>query len=451
MFRRLLVANRGEVAARVARTARRMGIEVVAVASAADRDQAWLREVDVVVPLGPAAAGRSYLDQDALIEVARHTRCAAVHPGWGFLAENEAFAARCEAAGITFVGPSPAHMRSMGDKACARRTMRALGLAPIPGTEGAVANAEDALIAAAEVGYPVLLKAVAGGGGRGMRGVDRPEDLAAAFHQASTEAQGAFGDGSMYLERRISGGRHVEIQVIADRYGGVLVLGERECSLQRRHQKVVEEGPSPGLTAAERARILPLVGDVIRRSGYVNAGTIEMLVDEHGTAWFMEMNTRLQVEHGVTELLTGLDLVELQLRVAANEPLPLRQEDVVVRGHAIECRINAEDPNDGFRPCPGKVTRLAFPDGVRVDTALTSGDRIPPTYDSMVAKLLVHADDRPAAIAAMSAALEGTVVEGVTTNIDLHKKILRWEPFVSGQYTTTTLEQHLASLLAGES
>lgn len=293
MFRRLLIANRGEVAARVARTARRMGIEVVAVTSEADREQSWLRGVDHVVPIGPAPAARSYLDQDALIEVARHTGCAAVHPGWGFLAENELFAARCEAVGITFVGPSPRHIRSMGDKAEARRTMRALGLAPIPGTQDAVADVAEALREAEQVGYPVLLKAVAGGGGRGMRAVDSPDTLPEAFRQASAEALAAFGDGRMYLERRIRGGRHVEIQVIGDHYGRVLVLGERECSLQRRHQKVVEEGPAPGLTEAERARILPLVGEVVRRAGYVNAGTVEMLVDERGHAWFMEMNTRL--------------------------------------------------------------------------------------------------------------------------------------------------------------
>jgi acetyl-CoA carboxylase biotin carboxylase subunit len=343
-------------------------------------------------------------------------------------------------------------MRSMGDKAEARRTMTALGLSPIPGTEDAVADEVEAAAEAERIGYPVLLKAVAGGGGRGMRAVSAPDALASAFREASAEALGAFGDGRMYLERRISRGRHVEIQVIADVWGNVLVLGERECSLQRRHQKVVEEGPSPGLTAAERARILPLVGDVIRRSGYVNAGTIEMLVDERGTAWFMEMNTRLQVEHGVTELLTGLDLVELQLRVAAREPLPLRQDDVRVEGHAIECRINAEDPADNFRPAPGRVRRLVFPEGpgVRVDTHLRSGDRIPPNYDSMVAKLLVHGPDRPTAIARMRDALDGTVVEGPRTNLALHRRIMDWAPFVSGDYDTTTLEQGMQTLLAPE-
>ncbi len=445
MFRRLMIANRGEVAARIARTARRMGIEVVAIASEADRAQAWLASVDHLVLIGPGRAAESYLDQDAVLEVAHHMKCAAIHPGWGFLAENDVFAARCEAAGITFVGPSATHIRQMGDKALARQTMRELGLHPIPGSAAPVETVEEAARVAEEVGYPVLLKAVAGGGGRGMRGVDRPEDLAAAFQEASAEAVASFGDGRIYLERRIQRGRHIEIQVIADGWGNVLVLGERECSLQRRHQKVLEEGPSPGLPDEERARILPLVADVVRRSGYVNAGTVEMLLDEHGKAWFMEMNTRLQVEHTVTELITGLDLVELQLRVAANEPLPFTQDEVRVTGHAIECRINAEDPSQGFRPCPGLVTELRFPeaDHIRVDTHLSSGDRIPAHYDSMVAKLLVHGATRDEALDRMAAALEGTVVEGVTTNIELHKRILAWEVFRSGRYDTTSLESQL--------
>jgi acetyl-CoA carboxylase biotin carboxylase subunit len=333
----------------------------------------------------------------------------------------------------------------MGDKALARKTMRELGLDPIPGSREPTGTIEEASRVAEQVGYPVLLKAVAGGGGRGMRGVDTPGELAAAFEQASAEARSSFGDGRLYLERRILGGRHVEVQVIADGYGGVLVLGERECSIQRRHQKVVEEGPSPGLPDAERDRILPLVADVIRRSGYRNAGTVEMLLDAEGNAWFMEMNTRLQVEHGVSELVTGLDLVELQLRVAANEPLPLTQADVTVTGHAIECRINAEDPDDDFRPSPGTVTRLQFPEGegIRVDTHLSSGDRIPPNYDSMVAKLLVHADTREAAIERMEAALADTVVDGVRNNLELHKRILAWEAFRSGQYDTRSLETDL--------
>jgi acetyl-CoA carboxylase biotin carboxylase subunit len=445
MFRRILIANRGEVAARVARTASRLGIETVAVTSTADSSQAWLETVDRVVCIGPPRASQSYLDADALIEVGRHEGCAAVHPGWGFLSENEHFAARCEAAGLTFIGPSPKHLRTMGDKSLARATMGALGMPLIPGSKEPVADAEHALRVAEEVGYPILLKAVAGGGGRGMRGVDRPEDLPAAFEEASAEAIASFGDGRMYLERRIVGGRHVEVQVLADAWGHAVVLGERECSLQRRHQKVLEEAPAPGLAPDERARILPIVADVVRRSGYRNAGTVEMLVDASGKAYFMEMNTRLQVEHPVTEEIMGVDLVEWQLRVAANQRLTLDQADLVPRGHALECRINAEDPDRSFRPSPGRVTTLELPtgEGIRVDTHLAAGDRIPPHYDSMVAKVIAHGPDRRAAIERMKGALEATRIEGVTTNIELHKRILRWNAFTTGQYDTTSLESEL--------
>ena len=447
MFRRILIANRGEVAARVVRTCNRLGIETVAVASAADRDAQWLTDATVVVGLGGARAIDSYLDQDALLEIAIRHRCAAIHPGWGFLAENALFALRCAAAGITFIGPSPTHQKAMGDKALARKTMKALGLDPIPGCDDPVADADEALRVADRIGYPVLLKAVAGGGGRGMRPVDAPDGLREAFESASAEALAAFGDGRMYLERRIVGGRHVEVQIIGDRHGHAVFVGDRECSLQRRHQKVLEEAPSPGLSAAERARTLPIVAEVVRKAGYFNAGTIEMLLDADGRLWFMEMNTRLQVEHPVSEAITGIDLVEWQLRVAANEPLPRRQDEIVVQGHAIECRINAEDPDDNFRPCPGRVTDLAFPvgDGIRVDTHLRAGDRIPPNYDSMIAKLIVHASTRDQAIDRMKDALAATRVGGVTTNIALHKRILDWPEFRSGQYDTGTLERKLGS------
>ena len=445
MFRRLLIANRGEVAARVVRTARRLGIEPVVVASTADQDQAWLADAAEVVVIGPPRAAESYLDQAAILEVARRTRCAAIHPGWGFLAENDVFAARCAAAGVTFVGPSPSHIRAMGDKDLARRTMRDLGLDPIPGSRDALPDVATARRVADEVGYPVLLKAVSGGGGRGMRAVDAPGELAGAYAQAQAEATSAFGDGRLYLERRIQKGRHVEVQVIADAWGNVVVLGERECSLQRRHQKVVEEGPSPGLSDEERGRILPRVAEAIRASGYTNAGTVEMLLDQDGRMWFMEMNTRLQVEHPVTELLTGVDLVELQLMVAAGAPLPLTQADVQPKGHAIECRINAEDPADGFRPCPGTVSTLRLPEGegVRVDTHLSAGDRIPPFYDAMVAKVLTWGPDRPAALQRMRDALARTEVGGVTTNLALHQQILSWKPFVDGHYDVTSLESDL--------
>ena len=446
MFRRILIANRGEVAARVTRTARRMGIEVVAVASEADRDLAWLSEVDEVVVIGPAKASGSYLDAGAILEAGIHTRCAAVHPGWGFLSENEAFATRCEAAGLTFVGPAPRHLREMGDKARARRVMSELGMPVIAGTKRPLESAEQAARVAEEVGYPVLLKAVAGGGGRGMRPVDEPGGLHAAWAEASAEALACFGDPTLYLEHRIVGGRHIEVQVVGDGRGGCVHLGERECSLQRRHQKVLEEAPAPGLDPRERERILPLVAEVIGRTGYRGAGTVEMLVDRNGSAWFMEMNTRLQVEHPVTEQITGIDLVEWQLRVAAGESIPRAQQDISMRGHAIECRINAEDPDRNFAPCPGRVTGLRWPEGegIRVETHLRPGDRIAPHYDSMVAKLICTGPDRDTAIRRMGEALAASEVQGVTTNIGLHKKILAWPAFLEGRYDVGSLEREVA-------
>jgi acetyl-CoA carboxylase biotin carboxylase subunit len=451
MFRRVLIGNRGEVAARVNRTCQRLGIQTVAVASAADRNAAWLGDADIVVPLGPGRASGSYLDADALIEVALHHHCAAVHPGWGFLSENAWFARRCEAAGLTFIGPDPRHLGLMGDKARARDTMAALGMPIIPGSAGALSDVAEARRLADEIGYPVLLKAVAGGGGRGMRSVESGDELADAFRDATAESLAAFGDGRLYLEKRIVDGRHVEVQIIADRYGTCLHLGERECSLQRRHQKVLEEAPSPGLSPSEREAVLPLVAGVVARSGYVNAGTVEMLLGADGKLTFMEMNTRLQVEHPVSEEITGVDLVELQLRVAANEPLPLGQADIRPTGHALELRINAEDPSNDFRPSPGRVTTLEFPEGegIRVDTHLRSGDRIPPDYDSMVAKLIVSGPDRPTVIERARAAVAATRVEGIRTNLDLHARVLRWDAFVSGRYHTRSLEQHLDALLGG--
>jgi acetyl-CoA carboxylase biotin carboxylase subunit len=449
MFRRILIANRGEVAARVLRTCRRLGVEAVAVASEADAEASWLAGAAAVARIGPSRAASSYLDADALIEAALHHRCAAVHPGWGFLSENASFAARCASAGLTFIGPDPVSMRRMGDKALARQTMAALGLPVIPGSEP-LADAAQAEREAERIGYPVLLKAVAGGGGRGMRRVDEPGGVRAAFAEAAAEAEASFGDGRMYLERRIVGGRHVEVQVIADRFGACVHLGERECSLQRRHQKVLEEAPSPGLSPSERARILPLVADVVSRSGYRNAGTVEMLLDAGGNLYFMEMNTRLQVEHPVSEEITGIDLVEWQLRVAAGHPLPAAQDDIRTAGHALECRINAEDPDEGFRPSPGAVTALRFPtgEGIRVDTHLSEGDRIPPHYDSMIAKLVVRGADREQALGRLRAALAEVRIEGVGTNLALHRRILEWPAFLSGAYDTTSLEAFVAERAA---
>jgi acetyl-CoA carboxylase biotin carboxylase subunit len=440
MFRRILLANRGEVAARVARTAKRLGIQVVAAASEPDRGLAWLSDVDAVAVLGGRA---SYLDADAVLAAAKAHGCSALHPGWGFLSENALFATRAEQERVTFIGPSPRSIRLMGDKAVAKDTMKAMGLPLIPGSDGVLRDAAHAREVADASGYPVLLKAKAGGGGRGMRRVFRPEDVEEAYTSASAEATSAFGDGAMYLEKLITRGRHIEFQVLGDRHGNFVHLGERECSVQRRHQKLLEESPSPALSPERRAEVGAMVAAACARAGYYNAGTVEMLMDVDGSLYFMEMNTRLQVEHPVTECVTGLDLVELQLRVACNEVV---RPEVRFSGHAIECRINAEDPDAGFKPAPGRVTRLVFPqmDGVRVDTHLREGDTISPHYDSMVAKLIVHAPTRGEAIARMEQALRATVVEGVPTTIGLHLRILAHPDFRAGTYDTTFLDTLLA-------
>jgi len=445
VFRRILIANRGEVAHRVLQTCHRLGIEVVAITSIADREQAWLAEADHVVCIGAAAARASYLNQDAVLEVAKQYCVSAIHPGWGFLAENAQFAQRCETRGVTFIGPSARHILEMGDKSLARKTMAGLGMPVIPGTKDPLLGIEQAREIAVELGYPVLIKAVAGGGGRGMRAATDEASLEQAYLEAGAEAAAAFGDGRLYLEKQIIGGRHVEVQVVADHFGACATMGERECSLQRRHQKVLEEAPSPGLSETERDRILPIVAEAVRRSGYRNVGTVEMLLDAEGALWFMEMNTRLQVEHAVSEAVTGVDLVECQLRVAANERLGDILGEAPVRGHAIECRINAEDPDNGFRPSPGRVTRLVWPkgDGIRVDTHLTEGDRISPHYDSMIGKIIVSAPDRDQCLTRLEGALAQTIVEGVATNINLHKRIVQWPQFRKGSYDTTSLEREL--------
>ena len=449
MFRRVLVANRGEVAARVLRTCRRLGVEVVAVYSETDSDLSWLQDADEAVCIGGT---RSYLDADAILDAATRTRSAAIHPGWGFLSENATFAARCEASRFTFIGPRPRSIREMGDKAVARQTMTALGLPPIPGSPDVVPTADAARAEADRIGFPVLLKALAGGGGRGMRKVFDADGIHAAFDEASAEAASAFGDGRMYMERLIEQGRHIEFQVLGDGEGDVRVLGARECSVQRRHQKLVEETPAPGVPQdvleATAARIVAAVGAI----RYRGAGTIEMLMDEHGDLWFMEMNTRLQVEHTVTEAVTGIDLVEWQLRVAANEGLGRLDLGAPTGGHALECRINAEDPGQGFRPQPGTVGRLVLPtgEGIRVDTHLREGDRISPHYDSMFAKIIAWGPDRDAAIARMVGALDSMEVEGVPTTAALHRRIITHDDFRSGRYDTRWLERTLPALMGEE-
>ncbi len=456
MFKRVLIANRGEIALRVIKACRALGVETVAAYSEADAGSPHLAEADLSVCVGPGPSARSYLNQDALLQAAEQTGCQAVHPGYGFLSENALFATRCAQQKLTFIGPSPKALRLMGDKAQARATMASYGVMGVPGSDGLVRDPEEAVAAAARVGYPVLLKATAGGGGKGMRVCRAPEDLPRAFEQASVEALKAFGDGGLYLERFVEGGRHIEFQVLGDRYGRVIHLGERECSTQRSNQKVIEEAPSPGVTAEQRAALGARICEVLRQIGYVGAGTVELLRGPDGALYFMEMNTRLQVEHPVTELVAGVDLVSWQLRLAAGQPLTLLQEDVTLTGHAIECRVNAEDATQGFRPSPGLISsfeapeewryRLAGP--VRLDTHVRAGYRVPTLYDSMLGKLIAHAPTREEAIAALLAALGELRVEGVPTTIDLHRFLLASNEFKSGQYTTASMSEVMRSFAA---
>ena len=442
MFRRLLIANRGEVAVRVARAARELGIEVVGVASEADLGGSWLELMDEVVCVGGPAPRESYLRADRILQAAVQTRCSALHPGWGFLSENPGFAALCREHRVTFVGPPASVMERMGRKWPAKVAMRAAGLEGIPGSEGLLESEEDALRAAAETGYPVILKADAGGGGRGMRRCADERELRDAYRQARAEAEAAFGSGRLYLERYLTGGRHVEVQVLCDAYGGAVHLGERECSIQRNHQKLIEESPSPALSDAERAELGARAARAAAEIGYVGAGTIEMLRAPDGKLFFMEMNARLQVEHPVSELTSGVDLVKEQLRVAANEPLGYDQSAIALSGHAIECRINAEDPARDFRPTPGtlEVFDLAteIDSGtVRVDTHLRAGDTVPPFYDSLIAKVIAHAPTRQGAIDALRQALSASRVEGVSTTIPLHLAVLDSDEFRRGDYDTS--------------
>lgn len=439
MFRRICIANRGEVVARVMRTCRRLGVEVVVVHSEADRDAPYVQEADEAICIGPAAAARSYLDRLAIIHAARRAGASAIHPGWGFLAEDALFAELCRQHGLTFVGPPPGAMRVMGRKLSAKAAARAAGLDVIPGSEGALLSAEHAREVADRTGYPVILKANAGGGGRGMRVCQGPDEVEEAFAVATAEAQAAFGESTLYLEKYVQGGRHIEVQVLADAYGRAVHLGERECSVQRKHQKLLEESPSPAVTDELRARVGERCARLAVQIGYQGAGTVEMLLDEGGALRFMEMNCRLQVEHTITEERYGLDLVELQLRVASHEPLPFGQDDLRPAGHAIEVRLNAEDPAQGFRPAPGTLTRWEPPPGVRVDTHVCAGYTVPPYYDSLLAKVIARAPDRAACIGRLGEALEALVVEGVPTTRPLFQAVLRDEGFRAGRYDTRAI------------
>jgi len=440
VFRTVMIANRGEIALRIIRACRGQGVRTVVAHSEADRGAPWLEEADHTVCVGEARADRSYLNADAILQAAEQTDCQAIHPGYGFLAENAVFAARCEQQGLTFIGPTARSIRLMGDKASAKRTMAAAGLPTIPGSDGAVSDLDQAREMANEVGYPVLLKASAGGGGKGMRRCESEPLLEEAFLQASIEAEKAFGDSSLYLEKLITGGRHIEFQVLCDVFGNAIHLGERECSIQRKHQKLVEESPSPIVDAAEREELGRRAAQAVAGVGYRGAGTVEFLRDSGGLFYFMEMNTRLQVEHPVTEMITGVDLVAEQLRVAANEPLALTQDAIEFAGHAIEFRINAEDPEEGFRPDPGEIESFTPPvvslEGVRVrwDSAIRNGYRIPPHYDSMVGKLIVHGPDREAALKGSEEALASIRLEGIRTTIGFHRRLLAAAAFREGNY-----------------
>ncbi len=450
MLKRVLIANRGEIALRVLRACREMDMETVAVYSQADEEALHVQLATQAVCIGPARAADSYLNQEALLTVAKAAGCDAVHPGYGFLSENADFADACVREGLTFIGPSGDTIRKAGSKSAARDIMRAAGVPVTPGSDGPVATVEEALAAAEAVGYPVLLKASAGGGGRGIRRCNGPEDLPGAFEAAQAEAQACFGDGEMYLEKLVLRPRHIEFQILADRRGNVIHLGDRDCSVQRRNQKLIEEAPARCLTPELREQMGQAAVRAARAVGYEGAGTVEFLLDGDGEHfYFMEMNTRIQVEHGVTELITGVDLVREQLRIASGLPLSLTQDQVALTGHAIECRINAEDPQQDFRPCPGKVDFLHFPGGpgVRVDSALYNGCTLSPYYDSLAAKLLVHAPTRLEAIRRMRRCLEEFALEGFATNAELSYQILYHPTFVRGGCTTAFLDENLPSLL----
>ncbi|TKW67560.1 MAG: acetyl-CoA carboxylase biotin carboxylase subunit [Paracoccus denitrificans] len=444
MFDKILIANRGEIALRVIRAAREMGIQSVAVHSTADTNAMHVRMADESVCIGPNPSSESYLNPAAIIAACEITGAQAVHPGYGFLSENAAFAQMLEDHGITFIGPKAEHIRIMGDKITAKETAKELGIPVVPGSEGGVHDVDEAKTVAAEIGYPVIIKATAGGGGRGMKVAHDEKGLEVAFRTARSEAKAAFGNPDVYIEKYLQKPRHIEVQVFGDGKGNAVYLGERDCSLQRRHQKVLEEAPGPSITPEERARIGNICADAMKKLGYIGAGTIEFLYED-GEFYFIEMNTRLQVEHPVTEAIYGVDLVREQIRVAANEPMELAQDDLQINGHAIEVRINAEKlPN--FSPSPGKITQFHAPGGlgVRMDSAIYDGYVIPPYYDSLIGKLIVHGRDRPEALARLDRALSELIVDGVDTTMPLFQALLAEPDIQSGNYSIHWLERWLS-------
>ncbi len=443
MFNKVLVANRGEIALRVIRACRELGIQTVAVYSEADRESLHVRFADDDVCIGPPPSRQSYLNIPRIIAAAEITGADAIHPGYGFLAENAEFAQICKASNITFIGPTAEQIQAMGDKASARRLAKEAGVPTVPGSEGILQSSEEAVGVAVELGFPVIIKATAGGGGKGMRIAQDEEAFGQLFSLAQNEALAAFGNGDVYLEKYLERPRHVEIQVMGDTHGRVVHLGERDCSIQRRHQKLVEESPSPALTSELRARMGQASLALAAAIGYVGAGTVEFLLGPDGSFFFMEMNTRIQVEHPVTEMVTGFDLVKEQVRVAAGEPLGFPAELNGLRGHAIECRVNAEDPARNFQPCPGHITAYHPPGGpgVRVDTHVYAGYTVPPYYDSLLAKVIVHGRDRSEALARMGQALESFILEGIPTTIPFLARLIRHPDFVAGRVDTRFLER----------
>lgn len=445
MFRKILIANRGEIAVRIIRACRELGVRCVAVYSTADRNSLHAQIADESVCIGPPATKDSYLNMNAIIQAALNTGAEAIHPGFGFLSENAEFARLCEKYGLVFIGPSYESIEMLGDKAVAKETVAAVGVPVIPGSKGAVANIDEAKRIADEAGYPILVKASAGGGGRGIRRIDSPEDLEAQMTAAQQEAKNFFGDDSVYIEKFLINPHHVEIQIAADKYGNYVYLGERDCSMQRRNQKVLEECPSPIVNDELRRKMGEAAIAAAKQSGYYNVGTIEFLVDENRDFYFMEMNTRIQVEHPITEEVTGFDLVKAQIEIAAGLPLSVSQDDIKLTGHAIECRINAENPKLDFRPSPGTITALYVPGGpgVRIDGAVYQGYTITPYYDSMISKLIVHGSDRDDAINKMKWALSEFIVDGVDTNIDFQLEIIKHPDFRSGNYDNGFLNRYM--------
>ena len=449
MFDKILIANRGEIAVRIIRACREMNIQTVAIYSEADADALHTQLADEAVCIGPAQAQKSYLNMEAIISAAVLTKAKAIHPGFGFLSENSKFAKMCETCGITFIGPDKDEMESMGNKSKARETMETAGIPIVPGSKQPIKTVQEGLKLASEIGYPVILKASAGGGGKGMRVVTKEEEFQGLFANAKMEAKNAFGDDSMYMEKYVINPKHVEFQIMADKFGNVIHLFERDCSIQRRHQKVLEEAPCQVLNESVRKAMGECAVKVAKYIGYYSAGTVEFLLDENQSFYFMEMNTRVQVEHPVTEMITGLDIIKEQIRIAAGLPLSISQEEVITSGHAIECRVNAEDAYHNFRPCPGSITNLHIPggNGVRVDTAIYTGYKIPPYYDSMLAKVIVKGRNREEAIDKMRSVLGEFIVEGVTTNIDFLYEIIQNRTFCNGEINTGFIEQEFSKVL----